>query len=419
MPQAPTELYSYVSRRDSSFKWSVLEEKKDSLEMQVTSQTWQGRPWQHSLVITSPRKLQHKDTFLLVVTGDRRDSDIAEARLLAARSGMRVATLFDVPNQPIWDLREDALIAHTFVKFLQTGNASWPLIFPMTKSVVRAMDAIQAQTKAARFVVTGMSKRGWTTWMTGTLGDKRVVGLAPMIYDNLNIPTQLKHQMESWGRYSEMIEDYTSRGLQNTLDSENGKRLATVVDPYSYRSRITAPTLVITGSNDPYWPVDAHSLYWSGLTQPVWQLVLPNVGHGSGDGDLYVSGLSAFARSCAGDFKMPKLRWSVERTDEPGGAARSVSVQVQSEDPPASHLVVWQATSDTTDFRNSTWVESAKATVTSNPKVTISGTPKGRFAPVVRVIVPSNKNVAILLEQRFHFGDIEFSLTSPVTIFKR
>ena len=37
-----------------------------------------------------------------------------------------------VPFQPMFDgLKEDDLIAHTFVEFARPGDASWPLLLPM------------------------------------------------------------------------------------------------------------------------------------------------------------------------------------------------------------------------------------------------------------------------------------------------
>lgn len=115
--------------------------------------------------------------------------------------------LHDVPNQPLFGgLREDALISYTFEKFLETEDEERPLLFPMTKAVVRAMDAVEefARKKLGvrieGFLSMGTSKRGWTTWLTPVV-DKRVRGIIPIVYDNLNLPAQLEHQIEVWGKY--------------------------------------------------------------------------------------------------------------------------------------------------------------------------------------------------------------------------
>ena len=227
---------------------------------------------------------------LLFITGGshqskQNDNDHKQAFMLAHLCGARVAVLRQVPNQPLLgDKTEDELIAETFVRYLQTKDENWPLLFPMTKSAVRAMDALQAFTKekgrpVERFVVTGGSKRGWTTWLTGAVDD-RVVAIAPMVIVMLNTEKQGPNQLEVWGKYSEQIGDYVERGLTEKTDNPDLTKLWKMVDPFTYRDRLTKPKLLVNGTNDRYWTLNALDFYWSELKGPKYLVELPNAGHG-------------------------------------------------------------------------------------------------------------------------------------------
>src|SRR5690606_20307236 len=102
---------------------------------------------------------------------------------------------------------------------------SWPLLFPMVKSAVRGMDAVQALVKEKakkevnRFVFSGASKRGWTTWLASAVEDPRLVAIGPMVIDMLNMPETLNYQYKTYGEYSIQIEDYTKLGIAQDISS--------------------------------------------------------------------------------------------------------------------------------------------------------------------------------------------------------
>jgi len=411
-------LADYVTKEDKSYQWTKRREGKlgegDYVELTLTSQTWKDIVWKHQLFIYKPAKLANGKQALLWIDGGKWNDDLAKpatgddpgskARMLAAIGDQLqspVAVLLHVPQQPIFNgLVEDEIISLTFARFLLTGDTEWPLLLPMVKSAVRGMDAVQEFTRQEwkldieNFTVTGASKRGWTTWLTSAV-DPRVTALAPMVIDMLNMAPQMKHQVESFGTYSEQLEDYTAKGLQNFLETDGGKKLATIVDPYSYRQRIDQPKLIILATNDRYWPLDALNLYWNDLSGEKYILYVPNNGHGIRDLARLVGGLNALHQHVANGNKLPKLEWKFA---EQGGKLRlSVTSDVKPE-----RMQIWTAESDTRDFR-------AKEFVAKPMDANGNG-----FA--YEMAVPESGYVALLGEALFNGEHVPFYLSTNVRI---
>lgn len=353
--QVPTELNAYVLRKDHAVTWKALQGGSGRASIDLVSQKWHGIVWKHRIEIDSPRVLRHKGTVLLCITGGApNNADAQDARTLANLAGMPVATLYQIPNQPLWGKNEDALIAYTLQKWFETKDSSWPLLFPMTKSAFEAMNAIQAisartNNPIRKFIPFGASKRGWTTWLLAATGDSRIIGAAPMVYDNLKISAQMSHQKTSWNRYSPMIRDYESTGMLKALATPDGKKLEAMVDPWRYRTSIKCPVFMVNGGNDPYWTVDALSLYWNDLKMPKSCLVVPNAGHDLGDKKWSIASLAAFASLTASGKRMPSIESSLVPKDD------HLLLRAKVSGAKPKRVTTWAITSTDKNFVNFRW----------------------------------------------------------------
>ncbi len=363
-PAVPGALSNYVGRPEPKFRWELRDKKSVAgttiYTLNVVSQEWQSIVWEHDLQVFQPDAVAPAATMLLWNQGGKAgDRTIALGLDLARRVNAPVAVLGGIPNQPLLGGKtEDALIAETYVRYLETKDETWPLLFPMVKSLVKAMDALQEFSKdqwkhrLSGFVVSGGSKRGWTTWLTAA-ADPRVKGIVPMVIDTLNMREQGPYQLKSFGRYSDQIHDYTERGLVPMPDTPEARKLWAMVDPWVYRDRLTLPKLLVNGNNDQYWTSDALNLYWDDLKGDKWVLYVPNAGHGLeqqfADGrppnrERALNGLAAFTRHIIKDNPVPKLSW---KHDDANGKAR-LTVEARPQ-PRAARL--WVARAATRDFR--------------------------------------------------------------------
>lgn len=408
-------LKAYVEKDDGAFAWKV---KRDNdflgvkvTYLEMTSQNWRGIEWTHALAICEPAELVAPETGILFITGGRkgndpREGDLLIGTMLARLSGARVGVLLHVPNQPLMgDRVEDDLIAETFLEYLKSGDLTWPLLLPMVKSAVKAMDAMQAWSgegegsrKIEKFVVSGASKRGWTTWLTSSV-DPRVIALAPMVIDTLNFRAQMPRQLEHWGAYSEQIKDYSTRNLTNIFELPEGETLWKLVDPWHYQEKIPQPKLLIHGANDPYWTVDATNVYWNDIRGDKAVVYLPNAGHGLDKNREYaLNGVAALYRAAATGRSLAKLGW------EHSGDAPELSLRLAS-DTPMKSARVWYAVSDTRDFRPAEW-----------KPLDMELDADRRGASLTRTLPEElrGKELAILGDAAFEIDGLEYHLSSQI-----
>ena len=365
-----TALQSYLKNDDQTFKWELKENYPigdvTAYELLLTSQKWREHVWTHELTVLVPKEVSY-DGALLMITGgsvkegmpnwssNEEDKKSISFAQVAEKNKAIVAIVRQVPNQPLYDgLTEDELISFTLHNYKNDKDPTWPLLFPMVKSAVRAMDAVQEfttknlQKEVTRFTVTGASKRGWTTWLTGA-NDKRVETIAPMVIDVLNMPVSLDYQITAWNEYSIQINDYIQLEIPQTVGSEDGKALTQMVDPYSYRANLTMPKLIFIGTNDEYWPVDAIKNYINDIPGENYIHYVPNAGHDLGGGEQAVRALSAFWGKSLNKTPQTSLTYDLT-TDK---ASATLTVKTTSDE--LLNAYIWSADSSDRDFRDEKW----------------------------------------------------------------
>ncbi|GAB3257666.1 PhoPQ-activated pathogenicity-related family protein [Larkinella harenae] len=364
-------LQTYLNNGDKSFQWEL----KDSFDLNgvkaynllLTSQKWREHTWRHQLTVLVPQDNKYDGALLFITGGSNKDEQpnwntkgkddkvVQGLAGIALKNKAIVTLLRQTPNQPFYDgLTEDALISYTLHNFKKDGDYSWPLLFPMVKSAVRAMDATQEFAKQtlnhnlSRFVVSGASKRGWTTWLTGA-SDKRVAAIAPMVIDILNMPVSLDYQVKVWKDYSVQIEDYVKLGIPQTARTTGGQAISTMVDPYMYRKNLTMPKMIFMGTNDEYWVVDNIKNYYDDIPGQNLIHYVPNAGHSLGDGKSAFEGLGAFFGMTMAKKPYPVCTWKTTSTK------KGVDVAVSTTANALVDVIVWSANSTDSDFRNETW----------------------------------------------------------------
>lgn len=363
-----TALDRYVAAPDPTYKFELAKSYAvgDSkvFVIDLTSQTWRtaaevDKPvWKHWLTVIRPSAVRHQTGFLFITGGSigrpAPDQPDPMLRNIAEKTQSIVAELRMVPNEPLTfageskSRTEDGIIAYTWDKFLRGGDDQWPLRLPMTKAAVRAMDTVTAFCKGDQaggvtvnqFVVSGASKRGWTTWATAAV-DKRVVGIIPLVIDVLNVQRSMEHHYQAFGFWSPAIQDYIDMGLVSQMRSPRYRELMDIEDPYSYRDRLTMPKLIINGAGDQYWQPDSWRFYFDDLKGEKNLRYVPNADHslrGSDAQDTILAWYAAFL-----DHKpRPKVDWKL---------AKNGTLRVTTDARPTA-VKLWQATNpEGRDFR--------------------------------------------------------------------
>jgi PhoPQ-activated pathogenicity-related protein len=366
-----TALDRYVAAPDDAYTWELVTTASGSdwkgYVLSMDSQRWRtedevDRPlWKHWLTVVVPDEVKHETGILVIWGGSNRGGAPQGPDFLginmARGAGAVTATLYQVPNQPLKFAgedrfrSEDSALAYTWAKFMDTGDETWPMRLPMTKAAVRAMDATQEFCAGVRegitvkdFIVTGASKRGWTTWTTAIV-DARVVAMAPLVIDLLNVVPSFHHHFAVYGFWAPAVKDYVNMDIMRRQDTPEYAALMKIVEPYHYLDRLTMPKFLMHATCDQFFLPDSARFYVNELQGPTWMRSVPNADHSLLGSDA-IKSLMGWVRVTLRGETPPTYRWEFPDDN---------TIRLLPGSPPAQ-VLLWKATNPSArDFRIDTF----------------------------------------------------------------
>ncbi len=421
-----TALDRYVAAPDPNYKYELARTAAGRGYTQfvydLTSQKWRSEKdvdhpvWHHWLTIIVPDRVD-KTTGFLFLTGGSIESGPPEQTdpllvSVATSTNSIAAQLQGIPNEPLLftgetkPRTEDAAIVYTWDKFMKGGgsaadNDTWPLRLPMTKAAVRAMDTVTAVAKTKGFtvdhyVVSGASKRGWTTWTTAAV-DKRVIAIIPLVIDVLNVEKSLEHHYSAYGAWSPALMDYIDMKSFDWLGTSQMKKLMEIEDPYSYLDRLTMPKYVVNSGGDQYFAPDSSQFYWKDLKGEKYLRYVPNTKHDLNGSDVRET-TAAFYATIVNNEPRPQMDWSFEKDG---------SIRMKAATKP-TQVVMWQANNPKArDFRLDSIGKAYTSTVLDD---------KGGGVYSAKIDKPDPGYTAFFIEATFPTKASSMKLTSGVRI---
>jgi PhoPQ-activated pathogenicity-related protein len=411
-----TALDAYVAKPDPAFGWQVVGTFKGpgyhGAVLDLTSQTWLDasqvdRPvWKHWMTVIVPDALKHRTALLYIGGGQHGDPAPTAAgerfAKMAVETNSVVVELGMVPNQPLKfsetpDVArvEDDIIAYQHNRYIKTGDTNQIVRLAMVKSATQAMTAVQQYLAAEaggrpvidKFVVSGASKRGWTTWLVGAL-DARVVAIMPLVIDVLNSDAVMRHHWEALGYFSPALADYVNHGIvPQRVGSRPMNEIRAIEDAYFYRDRpsLKMPKYIINAAGDEFFLPDNSQYYWPGLPEEKRLRYVPNSKHSMSGTDVAES-MTAFYAAVLNGRPRPSYSWTRK--------ADGTLVVRTAEKPREVRL--WQATNpDDRDFRVDTIGKAFTSTLL---------TPEKDGTYVARAAKPAKGYTAAFVELTYDSG---------------
>ncbi|HEN3566347.1 TPA: PhoPQ-regulated protein [Yersinia enterocolitica] len=399
---------------------------------QLTSQNWSPEnlvspaEWQHEVEIFIPENSPSKRALVIINNGTNHGTetippsgptDFAIDRLqeIARDTNTVVIAISAIPNQYLEyqpdkePVKEDYSVARSWYLFMDAPETRsiLPLHVPMAAAISQAMTmAQQALPEKAldSFIVSGVSKRGWTTWLTA-IADPRVEGIVPFVIDLLGTHAGLEHMYRSYGgNWPIAFAPYYQQEIDKKLDTPGFAKLMQIIDPLQYlsteyESRLDIPKYIVNASGDDFYVPDNTDFYYDKLPGDKVLRVAPNSSH-YGIKAFSEQSLITFVNRLQQSKALPQLNASIDIKNKVQTLTASLSEK-------PDKVLLWTAINpNARDFRYACDVRYTEFPLAVTPTNTLE----------VAITPPATGWQATFIEATFSDG---FVATSPVYILPK
>ncbi|EAP9889383.1 PhoPQ-regulated protein, partial [Salmonella enterica] len=248
--------------------------------------------WRHNVDIYIPETAKQRHALVVVNNGvnyeegvqiNSKPVDFTQETLasIARDTNTIVISVSDIPNQYLTfqddkkPLKEDESVSRSWALFMEAPEQRklMPLNIPMVSSLSQAIRLAKEELtrwNIHSFIVTGISKRGWTAWLSA-IADPDVEAIVPFAIDLLDIDASLEHIYQSYGgNWPITFYPYYQQGIDEKIKTHSFSQLRQIIDPLRYlntvyQPRLAIPKYIINASGDDFFVPDNSRFYYSKL----------------------------------------------------------------------------------------------------------------------------------------------------------
>lgn len=349
---------------------------------QMISQSWSPAglvspsQWLENVDIAIPKNPKSTRALIAVDISDQILLEVARATQTIVISLHTIPTRDLVYQNDGKPREEDDSIARTWRLYMDepVQRQQLPLHVPMAATISQTIRLSKKELRKYdinKFIVTGASKRGWASWLSG-ISDPSVEAIVPFVIDVLDTKQVMQNIYRSYGgNWPVAFTPYYDQGIDKTVKSADFDQLMKIEDPLQYmntplQSRLEIPKYIVNASGDDFFVPDNTRYYFDKLPGVKSLRIAPNTGH-IGIIDFTQQSLISFINRIQANKPLPQVQVA------PYPQLDNGNLDVKFSEKPAK-VVRWTATNPAArDFRFACGVKyiPTEMTVSSANSVTV------------------------------------------------